>query len=41
MEKDKKRNGSRIHVVLLRGIGRAVVEETPIHKLGDAIGAAL
>jgi 3-dehydroquinate synthase len=40
MEKDKKRNGSRIHFVLLRGIGHALVEEMAIHDLRDAAGAA-
>ncbi len=37
MEKDKKRNGSSIHFVLLEAIGHAVVKEMPIHELGDAI----
>jgi 3-dehydroquinate synthase len=42
MRKDKKRNGNRIHVVLLRAVGRAFVEEMPIHELRDAIrGCAL
>ncbi|HEJ83067.1 MAG TPA: 3-dehydroquinate synthase [Desulfobacteraceae bacterium] len=37
IKKDKKRNGSSIHFVLLKAVGRAVVEEMPIHELGDAI----
>jgi len=38
MRKDKKRNGNSIHVVLLRGIGHAFVNEAPILELGDAMG---
>jgi 3-dehydroquinate synthase len=37
IRKDKKRNGSHIHFVLLRAVGHAFVEEMPIHELGDAI----
>jgi len=37
MRKDKKRNGSAIHFVLLEAIGHAVVKEMPIHELGEAI----
>jgi 3-dehydroquinate synthase len=37
IRKDKKINGSSIHFVLLRAVGRALVKEMPIHELGDAI----
>ena len=35
LERDKKKEGERIHFVLLHGIGRAVVEEMPMHELKD------
>ncbi|MCF8144269.1 MAG: 3-dehydroquinate synthase [Deltaproteobacteria bacterium] len=37
IRKDKKRNGSSIRFVLLKAMGHAVVEEMPIHELGDTI----
>lgn len=39
MRRDKKREGSRIHFVLLDGIGRAVVEQISIDELGAALDA--
>jgi 3-dehydroquinate synthase len=37
MRKDKKRRGDTIDFVLLGGIGRAVVQEIPIHDLDDLV----
>lgn len=37
IEKDKKRENERIHFVLLRGIGEAVLEEIPIRQLGTLL----
>jgi 3-dehydroquinate synthase len=37
MHKDKKREGDRIHLVLLHGLGRAVVETTSVEALRKAL----
>jgi len=37
IHKDKKRQGDRIHFVLLRAIGHAVVEEIPLEELKELI----
>jgi len=38
MRKDKKREGDSIHLVLLHGLGRAVVEPTSLDELRAALG---
>jgi 3-dehydroquinate synthase len=35
LKRDKKKEGESIHFVLLRGIGHAVIEETPMNELKD------
>jgi 3-dehydroquinate synthase len=37
LRKDKKKEGDKVHFVLLKGIGRALVEEIPIHELDKEI----
>jgi 3-dehydroquinate synthase len=37
LRKDKKREGASVHVVLLAGIGRAVIEEIPLDELRTVI----
>ncbi len=41
LRRDKKREGSRIHFVLLDGIGSAVVDEISISELERALGVVL
>ena len=37
LRKDKKKEGDRIHFVLLKGIGRAVIEAVSIEELAEVV----
>jgi 3-dehydroquinate synthase len=37
MKKDKKREGERIHVILLKGLGNAVIENISLNELEEII----